>query len=97
MQRLYNLGARKIVVFEVGAIGCIPYVRRKYEHKGQVCVEDKNQLVSHYNKLLPPLLQNLTSSLEGSTFVNALVESLGRDAIINPSKYGNKSLIYIYH
>ncbi|KAJ4707214.1 GDSL esterase/lipase [Melia azedarach] len=87
LQRLYSLGARKIIVFEIGPIGCIPSITRKYKHKGQ-CVEDKNRDVSLFNNMLPAMLQNLTSSLKGSIFVNGQAHWLGYDAIINPSHYG---------
>ncbi|KAJ4707215.1 GDSL esterase/lipase [Melia azedarach] len=86
-ERLYNLGARKIVMFEIGPIGCIPSITRKTKHNGQ-CVEEKNKLVSVFNNLLPPMLQNLTSTLKGSTFVYGHVNPLGYDAALNPSKYG---------
>jgi hypothetical protein len=86
-QRLYNLGARKIVMFEIGPIGCIPSITRQHKHNGQ-CVEDTNQIVSFFNQRLPALLKYLTSTLQGSTFVLAQANFLGYDAIINPSIYG---------
>lgn len=86
-QRLYNLGARKIVMFEIGPIGCIPSITRQHKHNGQ-CVEDTNQIVSFFNQRLPALLRNLTSTLQGSTFVLAQANFLGYDAIRNPPKYG---------
>ncbi|KAJ4707218.1 GDSL esterase/lipase [Melia azedarach] len=88
LQRLYKLGARKMVVFERGPIGCIPSITRKYEHKGQSCVEDMNQLVLLFNKLLPSKLKNLTSTLNASILVNGQAHSLAYDAIMNPSKHG---------
>lgn len=96
LQRLYSLGARKIIVFEIGPIGCIPSITRKYKHKGQ-CVEDKNRDVSLFNNMLPAMLQNLTSSLKGSIFVNGQAHWLGYDAIINPSHYGKLQLIKRIH
>ncbi|KAB1211410.1 GDSL esterase/lipase 7 [Morella rubra] len=86
-KRLYNLGARKTVMFEIGPVGCIPSMTRKHEHNGR-CVEDINQIVSFFNRRLPSLLKNLTSSLRGSTFVLGKANSLGHDAITHPCKYG---------
>ncbi|XP_044506790.1 GDSL esterase/lipase 7-like [Mangifera indica] len=88
LERLYNIGARKVIMFEIGPIGCIPSVTRKYEHNGQQCVEDKNQLVTHFNNRLPSMLTNLTSTLTGSTFVLGHAHWLSYDAAINPSSYG---------
>lgn len=86
-QRLYNTGARKVLMFEIGPIGCIPSITRKYKHDGQ-CVEDKNLLVSYFNNRLPAMLANLTATLEGSNFVLGHVHWLGYDAAVNPSRYG---------
>ncbi|KAJ0043236.1 hypothetical protein Pint_18912 [Pistacia integerrima] len=61
LERLYNLGARKIVMFEIGAVGCIPAIKRE----GVKCVEDKNQLVSYFNDGLLAMLRNLTTTLKG--------------------------------
>ncbi|XP_062152092.1 GDSL esterase/lipase 7-like [Alnus glutinosa] len=88
-KRLYNLGARKIVMFEIGPIGCIPSITRQHKHNGQ-CVEDTNQMVSLFNHRLTAMLNNLTSTLQGSTFVLAQANFLGYDAIRNPPRYGLK-------
>lgn len=86
-QRLYNLGARKVVMYEIGPIGCIPSMTRKITHNGK-CAEELNELVSYFNDNLLGMLQNLTSTLPNSIFARGLAYSLGYDAIMNPSKYG---------
>ncbi|XP_059452681.1 GDSL esterase/lipase 7 [Corylus avellana] len=87
-ERLYNLGARKMVMFEIGPIGCIPsFTRQHYKQDGQ-CVEDTNQIVSFFNQRLPALLKYLAFTLQGSTFVLAQANFLAYDAITNPPKYG---------
>ncbi|KAJ6936408.1 GDSL esterase/lipase 7-like [Populus alba x Populus x berolinensis] len=86
-QRLHSLGARKVVVYEIGPIGCIPSMTRKKKHSGK-CVEESNQLVAYFNDDLLGMLQNLTSTLPNSIFVRGHAHWLGYDAIINPSKYG---------
>ncbi|KAL5739219.1 hypothetical protein ACOSP7_028138 [Xanthoceras sorbifolium] len=87
LKRLYDLGARKVVVFDLGPIGCIPSITRKQKHNGK-CVENVNQIISFFNKKLPGMLRHLKSSLKGSNFVLGHVNGLGYDAVINPSKYG---------
>ncbi|KAL5805735.1 hypothetical protein ACOSQ4_028468 [Xanthoceras sorbifolium] len=87
LKRLYYLGARKMVVFELGPIGCIPSFTRKQKHYGR-CVEKVNQVISFFNNKLAGMLSNLTSTLKGSNFVLGHVNWLGYDAVINPSKYG---------
>ncbi|KAM7529663.1 hypothetical protein LguiB_033073 [Lonicera macranthoides] len=87
-QRLYDLGGRKVVVFEIGPIGCIPSVTRKTNHieEGK-CVEEVNKLAILFNNQLHKLLTNLTSSLKGSNFIIAHSFNLAYDAILNPSSY----------
>ncbi|XP_042005477.1 GDSL esterase/lipase 7-like [Salvia splendens] len=87
LQRLYELGARKMIVFEVGPIGCIPAITRQTKHIGP-CVEDINQMTLLFNKELAPLLLNLTSTLQHSSFILGSVNWLGYEAAITPSKYG---------
>jgi len=42
MQDLYNLGARKMILFELGPIGCFPSVMNKAEQKVS-CQEELNK------------------------------------------------------
>ncbi|XP_057470908.1 GDSL esterase/lipase 7-like [Actinidia eriantha] len=86
-ERLYKLGAKKVVMFEIGPVGCIPSITGQYIHDGQ-CVEEINQFVSLFNNQLPTMLHNLTSSLPGSAFVLGHVHWLGYDAVKHPSAYG---------
>ncbi|KAF8009508.1 hypothetical protein BT93_J0494 [Corymbia citriodora subsp. variegata] len=87
LERLYNGGARKFVVFELGPIGCIPAIAKKSKHDGP-CDEESNLLVSYFNQMLQSMLENMTSSLAGSMFVLGRANSLAYDAIINPSIHG---------
>ncbi|XP_044506789.1 GDSL esterase/lipase 7-like [Mangifera indica] len=87
LQKLYNIGARKIIMFDIGPLGCTPYITRKYEHNGQ-CDEDKNQIVQYFNNRLASMLTDLTTTLKGSNFVLGHSHRLGYDAAINPSRYG---------
>ncbi|CAI9752770.1 unnamed protein product [Fraxinus pennsylvanica] len=86
-QRLYKIGARKIIMFEIGPIGCIPSVTRQFKHSGK-CVEKINQLAVIFNSQLATLLKSLTSTLQGSEFILGQAHWLGYDAIVNPSNYG---------
>ncbi|XP_042480038.1 GDSL esterase/lipase 7-like [Macadamia integrifolia] len=87
LQDLYHLGARKFLVFNIASIGCTPALL--YSKKlTSGCAEDVNQLISLYNEGLPDMLQNLTSSLQGSNFVLGEFYASSYDSNQNPSKYG---------
>ncbi|RVX06540.1 GDSL esterase/lipase 7 [Vitis vinifera] len=88
LKNLYILGARKMIVFELGPIGCMPWITRRSKKGQGKCDEEANSLVSHFNNDLGSMLKGLTSTLSGSTFVLGHVNWLGYDAIKNPSNYG---------
>ncbi|KAK4360701.1 hypothetical protein RND71_019653 [Anisodus tanguticus] len=85
--RLYRLGARKVIMFEIGPIGCIPSFKKHIWHNG-VCVEEYNHLAVIFNNQLSDMLKNLTSTLPGSAFILGHAHWLGYDALTNPSTYG---------
>ncbi|KAK3429550.1 hypothetical protein EUGRSUZ_E01059 [Eucalyptus grandis] len=87
LERLYNRGARKFIAFEIRPMGCIPAISRKSKHDG-VRDEGSNFLVSYSSQMLQPMLEKMTSSLAGSMFIIGRANSLGYNAIINPSRYG---------
>ncbi|KAL6287671.1 hypothetical protein ACE6H2_012061 [Prunus campanulata] len=68
LERMYNLGARKIIMFEIGPLGCIPSVAKTHNHSGN-CVEDTNELATTFNEKLRAMLANLTTTFQGSFFV----------------------------
>lgn len=94
LQRLYQLGARKVITFEIGPIGCIPSITRQTKHNG-TCVEEINDLAILFNNQLAPMLQTLTSTLPHSSFILGHGYWLGYDATTNPSKYGTYPLEYV--
>lgn len=90
VQRLYKMGGRKIVVANVPPIGCCPYIRDhfKYPSSDEGCVAFPNLLARKYNNLLKQMLVELTSSLEGSTFVYANVYRILDNIVHNYTSYG---------
>ncbi|CAN1281597.1 GDSL esterase/lipase At4g16230 [Linum perenne] len=88
MQRLYDLGARKIVVVNVGPIGCIPYIRDINPSSGDKCATFPNELARSYNAKLKTLVQGLSKSLTGSYLVYADVYRIVSDIVTNYKSYG---------
>ncbi|KAJ6910374.1 hypothetical protein NC652_021143 [Populus alba x Populus x berolinensis] len=88
LTRLYNLGARKIFVANVGPIGCIPYQRDTNPAAGDNCVSSSNQIAQLYNTELRSLITELGANLEGSNFVYADVYRIVNDILQNYRSYG---------
>ncbi|XP_043726197.1 GDSL esterase/lipase At4g16230-like [Telopea speciosissima] len=89
LTRLFNFGARKIIVTNVGPIGCIPYERDTNPTAGDECVAFPNEITEMYNLRLRSLVvEELSTTLVGSQFVYADAYNIVSDLIQNPAAYG---------
>ncbi|CAL4922331.1 unnamed protein product [Urochloa decumbens] len=88
LMRLYLLDARKIVVANVGPIGCIPYQRETNPSAGAACAAFPNQLAQYFNRRLRALVDELGAALPGSRFVYADVYHIVSDIITNYRSHG---------
>ncbi|KAK2394787.1 GDSL esterase/lipase [Trifolium repens] len=91
LTRLFNLGAKKIVVVNVGPIGCLPYMRDFDPFSGDKCVTFPNQLAQLFNTQLKSLIEELRTILKGSLFVYGDAYHIMEDMIMNYTKYGFKN------
>ncbi|KAL5700979.1 hypothetical protein ACHQM5_026367 [Ranunculus cassubicifolius] len=72
LKKLYSLGARKFLVFNIGRIGCIPHMTNRvymYPKIATPCVDDVNRLVLLFNSRLYYMMKELEHTLDGSTFI----------------------------
>ncbi|XP_058111795.1 GDSL esterase/lipase 7-like [Magnolia sinica] len=97
LKKLYKLGARKMVIFEIGILGCIPSFTNANNSNG-TCVEEVNKFVFEYNRLLPVLLKKLKSDLFGSFFIHGQAFDSGLNVYQNPCfKYTNIPCCIVNH
>lgn len=85
-QRLYQLGARKMLFHGLGPLGCIPSQRVKSK-TGQ-CLKRVNQLVLEFNSKVKNLVASLNGRLPNAKLIFADTYSGILDLIDNPSAYG---------
>lgn len=88
MQRLYRVGARKMVLVGIGPLGCIPSQLSMNNSTTGLCIQRVNDIVSAFNQLLLPLSTCLNSTLPGSFFVYHNTYDTFFDMVNNPSNYG---------
>ncbi|XP_031489153.1 GDSL esterase/lipase At1g71250-like isoform X3 [Nymphaea colorata] len=86
---VYNLGARKFLLFGVQANGCNP------QHKATLlatekCREDINNASKTFNTLLRSSIDRMYKSLPGSNFVFVNTYGIVRNVFDNPQSYGFK-------
>lgn len=101
LQRLYDLGARKIIVVNVGPIGCIPYERDTNRAAGDCCFDPPNEMAQLFNARLRDLVSELSSTLQGSKLVYADIYRIVDDIIENYASYGEirfyNSRVFSFH
>ncbi|XP_068660415.1 GDSL esterase/lipase At4g16230-like [Aristolochia californica] len=86
--RLYKLEARKLVIVNVGPIGCIPYQRDMNPNAGENCATLPNQLAQSFNNQLKNLVAELSQNLKEASFVYVDVYNIVSDIIQNYYSYG---------
>ncbi|KAJ4962514.1 hypothetical protein NE237_022453 [Protea cynaroides] len=88
IQELYRLGARKIVVFGLPPIGCVPSQRTIAGGTTRICVEKYNDAAMLFNSKLSSQLTLLNNTLPQSTFLYVDIYKPALDLIQSPYKYG---------
>ncbi|KAL1555939.1 GDSL esterase/lipase-like protein [Salvia divinorum] len=85
LRSLYNLGSRKVAVFGIGLIGCIPQEISLYPiTNGSPCVDPINIAVGLFNNRLVSLINDLNANLPNArfTYINSTSIALGDPSLI---------------
>ncbi|XP_071726080.1 GDSL esterase/lipase At5g41890 [Rutidosis leptorrhynchoides] len=89
LKRLHKLGARKVVVVDIGPLGCIPFVRDIHFLAPGKCHEEMNTLIQGYNQKLRMVVQRLNQEMGfGSIFVYANSYDVIMGMLQNYRSYG---------
>ncbi|XP_058083416.1 GDSL esterase/lipase At1g74460-like [Magnolia sinica] len=86
LKLLYTLGARKLMFFGLGPMGCIP-LQRVLSSSGD-CQESTNKLALGFNKAGNQLLEGLSSHLPNASFKFGDAYDVVNDVISNPYEHG---------
>ncbi|XP_044477562.1 GDSL esterase/lipase At1g74460-like [Mangifera indica] len=86
LKLLHQLGARQLMVFGLGPMGCIP-LQRVLSTDGS-CQDRTNKLALSFNQAGSKLLDNLSTQLVNASFKFAEAYDVVNDVITNPQKYG---------
>uniref|UniRef100_A0A0D9WR90 GDSL esterase/lipase n=1 Tax=Leersia perrieri TaxID=77586 RepID=A0A0D9WR90_9ORYZ len=92
LQRLYDLGARKFVLFSIQPLGCTPVVRAFLNVTSEDCIEPMNNAALLFNSGLRSLIRHANggkrSRMSGARFVYVNSYKVISDMIHHPAKYG---------
>ncbi|KAL3528392.1 hypothetical protein ACH5RR_007714 [Cinchona calisaya] len=83
---LHGLGARKLMVFGLGPMGCIPLQRVLSTSGG--CQDRTNNLALSFNQEATKLVTNLSTNLPNASFNFGDAYDVVNNVVSNPSKYG---------
>lgn len=87
LQRLYDLGARRVLVTGTGPLGCVPAELAMRSRNGQ-CAADLQQASSLYNPQLVQMLKDLNKKYKSQVFISANTQQMHNDFISNPQAFG---------
>ncbi|KAK6925013.1 GDSL lipase/esterase [Dillenia turbinata] len=83
---LHSLGARELMVFGLGPVGCIP-LQRVLSTSG-ACQQNANNLALNFNQATSKLVIELSNTLPNASFRFGDAYDVVNDVISNPSNYG---------
>lgn len=92
LQRLHDLGARRVLVTGTGPIGCVPAELAMRSSNGE-CAKELQRAASIYNPLLVEMITSLNQQLSHDTFVAVNALEMQNDFFANPQQFG----IYFFH
>lgn len=87
MQRLYEAGARRVLVTGTGPIGCVPAELAQHSRNGE-CAAELQEASDLFNPQLAEMLKELNSELGSDVFVSANAFQMHMDFITDPGAYG---------
>ncbi|XP_066379053.1 GDSL esterase/lipase At1g29670-like isoform X1 [Miscanthus floridulus] len=89
LQRLYDLGARKFVIFSIQPTGCTPVVRAFLNITGAACIEPVNDAVALFNSELRRLVDGARPPrMPAARFAYIDSYKIIRDMLDHPAKHG---------
>ncbi|KAL0298562.1 UNVERIFIED_CONTAM: GDSL esterase/lipase [Sesamum radiatum] len=87
LARLYELGARRVLVTGTGPMGCVPAELAQRSRAGE-CAAELTRAAGLFNPQLTEMLRSLNSELGAHVFVAANTYAMHMDFISNPQAHG---------
>ncbi|CAA2967512.1 GDSL esterase lipase At5g33370-like [Olea europaea subsp. europaea] len=87
LRRLYELGARRVLVTGTGPMGCVPGELARRSRTGE-CDVELQRAGALYNPQLIQMVNGLNSEIGSDVFIAANTMQMSFDFIFNPQAYG---------
>ncbi|KAG5549668.1 hypothetical protein RHGRI_014837 [Rhododendron griersonianum] len=85
--RLYELGARRVLVTGTGPMGCVPAELAQRSRTGE-CAVELQRAAALYNPQLDQMVSGVNNEIGGQVFIAANTMRMNTDFISNPAAYG---------
>ncbi|KAE9619070.1 hypothetical protein Lal_00047756 [Lupinus albus] len=87
LRRLYDLGARRVLVTGTGPLGCAPAELAQRGRNGR-CSTELMHAASLFNPQLVQIIKQLNAELGSDVFIAANTQEMHNNFIMNPQAYG---------
>ncbi|WMV25846.1 hypothetical protein MTR67_019231 [Solanum verrucosum] len=87
LQKLYDLGGRRVLVTGTGPIGCVPAELAQRSISGECSVE-LQRAAALFNPQLTQMLADLNSQIGANVFIAANTFTMNMNFVSNPQAYG---------
>ncbi|KAJ1413825.1 SGNH hydrolase superfamily [Sesbania bispinosa] len=87
LRRLYDLGARRVLVTGTGPLGCVPAELAQRSTNGE-CSQELQRAASLFNPQLVQIIRQLNSEIGSDVFIGANTQQMSNDFIHDPQAYG---------
>ncbi|XP_061945093.1 GDSL esterase/lipase LTL1-like [Populus nigra] len=85
--RVYELGARRILVTGTGPLGCVPAERATRSRNGE-CAVELQRAAALFNPQLVQMITELNMEIGSDVFIAANAYEMNMDFVTNPQAYG---------
>ncbi|XP_030515025.1 GDSL esterase/lipase At4g28780-like isoform X2 [Rhodamnia argentea] len=89
LRRLYELGARRVLVTGTGPLGCVPAELAMTGSRNGECAPRLQQAAAIFNPELVQMLKELNREIGSDVFIAANAFRMNMDFINNPTKFGS--------
>lgn len=87
-KKLYELGARRVLVTGTGAMGCAPAELAQHSRNGE-CYGALQTAAALFNPRLVDLIASVNAEIGQDVFVAANAYQMNMDYLTNPEQFGN--------
>ncbi|KAJ9703105.1 hypothetical protein PVL29_004747 [Vitis rotundifolia] len=87
LRRLYELGARRVLVTGTGPMGCVPAELAMRSRNGE-CAVELQRAADLFNPQLVQMINGLNNEIGGDVFIAVNAHRMHMDFISNPRAYG---------